>query len=136
MTLFSLLTFFSLFLYTDRRSLYYQTKYSPAAGTAYVTFDNVKVPVENTLGPENGGLVCPFISALPSHQVLLIPFLHLHVQLVILSNFNHVRTSRLALSRLSSMLIVVVFLPSGTMGDVLLLRSILKTRRRAVSCLG
>jgi alkylation response protein AidB-like acyl-CoA dehydrogenase len=44
-----------------------KTSYSPTAGTAYVTFDDVKVPVENTLGPENGGL------------------------LVMLSNFNHER---------------------------------------------
>ncbi|KAH9964363.1 peroxisomal acyl-CoA-dehydrogenase [Lactifluus volemus] len=43
------------------------TSYSSAAGTAYVTFDNVKVPVENTLGPEGGGIF------------------------VILSNFNHER---------------------------------------------
>ena len=55
-----------------------KTSYSPAAGTAcvsrswlsliqdrYVTFDNVKVPVENLLGAENKGLA------------------------VILSNFNH-----------------------------------------------
>ncbi|KAH9994801.1 acyl-CoA dehydrogenase/oxidase [Russula vinacea] len=39
----------------------------PAAGTAYITFDNVKVPVENTLGPEGGGIF------------------------VMLSNFNHER---------------------------------------------
>ncbi|PFH53073.1 hypothetical protein AMATHDRAFT_55443 [Amanita thiersii Skay4041] len=44
-----------------------KTSYSPAAGTAFVTFDNVKVPVENTLGPEGGGIF------------------------VILSNFNHER---------------------------------------------
>ncbi|BEI91269.1 uncharacterized protein CcaverHIS019_0400890 [Cutaneotrichosporon cavernicola] len=44
-----------------------KTSYSPAAGTAYITFDNVKVPNENMLGPENGGLF------------------------VILSNFNHER---------------------------------------------
>ncbi len=44
-----------------------KTSYSPAAGTAYVTFDNVKVPVENLLGQENKGI---------------------HV---ILSNFNHER---------------------------------------------
>eukprot|EP00461_Guttulinopsis_vulgaris_P001312 UN01312 len=31
------------------------TSYSPAAGTAYITFDNVKVPVENLLGKENDG---------------------------------------------------------------------------------
>ncbi|KAJ8589024.1 acyl-CoA dehydrogenase NM domain-like protein [Rhizopogon salebrosus TDB-379] len=44
-----------------------KTSYSSSAGTAYITFDNVKVPVENTLGPEGGGIF------------------------VILSNFNHER---------------------------------------------
>ncbi|KDQ57209.1 hypothetical protein JAAARDRAFT_178819 [Jaapia argillacea MUCL 33604] len=44
-----------------------KTSYSPTAGTAYITYDNVKVPVENTLGPEGGGIF------------------------VILSNFNHER---------------------------------------------
>lgn len=44
-----------------------KTSYSPSAGTAYITFDNVKVPVENTLGKEDDGLR------------------------VILSNFNHER---------------------------------------------
>lgn len=33
------------------------TRYSKAAGTAYVTFDNVRVPVENTLGQEDMGIV-------------------------------------------------------------------------------
>lgn len=33
-----------------------KTSYSATAGTAYVTFDDVKVPVENTLGPEGGGI--------------------------------------------------------------------------------
>jgi len=44
-----------------------KTSYSSTAGTAFITFDNVKVPVENTLGPEGGGIF------------------------VILSNFNHER---------------------------------------------
>lgn len=44
-----------------------KTSYSPSAGTAYVTFDNVKVPVENVLGEEGGGIF------------------------VMLSNFNHER---------------------------------------------
>ncbi|KAF8340591.1 acyl-CoA dehydrogenase/oxidase [Cantharellus anzutake] len=44
-----------------------KTAYSTTAGTAYVTFDNVKVPVGNTLGEVDGGL------------------------LVMLSNFNHER---------------------------------------------
>ncbi|KAI0806306.1 acyl-CoA dehydrogenase/oxidase [Irpex lacteus] len=44
-----------------------KTSYSSAAGTSYITFDNVKVPVENTLGAEGQGLF------------------------VILSNFNHER---------------------------------------------
>ncbi|KAH9251794.1 hypothetical protein BASA81_010237 [Batrachochytrium salamandrivorans] len=32
-----------------------QTSYSKSAGTAYVQFDNVKVPVENLIGGENAG---------------------------------------------------------------------------------
>lgn len=44
-----------------------KTSYSPAAGTAFVTFDNVKVPVGNILGKENKGIY------------------------VILANFNHER---------------------------------------------
>lgn len=44
-----------------------KTSYSPAAGTAFITFDNVKVPRENLLGEENKGIY------------------------VILSNFNHER---------------------------------------------
>ena len=44
-----------------------KTSYSPTAGTAFISFDNVKVPVENTLGAEGGGIF------------------------VILSNFNHER---------------------------------------------
>lgn len=44
-----------------------KTSYSSAAGTAYITFNNVKVPSGNMLGKENKGL------------------------LVVLSNFNHER---------------------------------------------
>lgn len=44
-----------------------KTSYSTTAGTAYITFDNVKVPAENLLGEENKGIY------------------------VILSNFNHER---------------------------------------------
>jgi len=44
-----------------------KTSYSPTAGTAYITFDNVRVPVGNTLGEEGGGIF------------------------IILSNFNHER---------------------------------------------
>jgi alkylation response protein AidB-like acyl-CoA dehydrogenase len=44
-----------------------KTSYSPTSATAYITFDNVKVPVENLLGEENKGIY------------------------VILSNFNHER---------------------------------------------
>ncbi|OCH95428.1 acyl-CoA dehydrogenase NM domain-like protein [Obba rivulosa] len=44
-----------------------KTSYSATAGTAYIIFENVKVPVENTLGPEGDGIF------------------------VILSNFNHER---------------------------------------------
>lgn len=44
-----------------------KTSYSGSAGTAYITFDNVKVPVENLLGKENQGFK------------------------IIMSNFNHER---------------------------------------------
>ena len=44
-----------------------KTSYSAAAGTAFITFDNVRAPVENTLGQEGKGMN------------------------VILSNFNHER---------------------------------------------
>lgn len=37
-----------------------KTMYSPAAGTAFITFDNVKVPVENTIGSENNGIFVIF----------------------------------------------------------------------------
>lgn len=33
-----------------------KTSYSATAGTAFVAFDNVRVPVENTLGEEGGGI--------------------------------------------------------------------------------
>lgn len=33
-----------------------KTSYSTTAQTAYITFDNVRVPVTNTLGPEGGGI--------------------------------------------------------------------------------
>lgn len=35
-----------------------KTSYSGAAGTTYIIFENVKVPVENLLGEENGGFKC------------------------------------------------------------------------------
>lgn len=44
-----------------------KTSYSTAAGTAFVQFENVKVPVQNLLGEEHKGFV------------------------VIMSNFNHER---------------------------------------------
>ncbi|CAA7267133.1 unnamed protein product [Cyclocybe aegerita] len=59
-----------------------KTSYSPTAGTAFVTFDNVKVPVENTLGPEGGGIF------------------------VMLSNFNHERWVMICSSARSQRLIL------------------------------
>lgn len=59
-----------------------KTSYSSAAGTAYVTFDNVRVPVENTLGPEGGGIF------------------------VILSNFNHERWVMICASARSQRMVV------------------------------
>lgn len=47
---------------------YTNTTYGPASGTAFVTFDQVQVPPENVLGPDDGGGL-----------------------IVILNNFNHER---------------------------------------------
>ncbi|KAH9175171.1 acyl-CoA dehydrogenase [Lactarius sanguifluus] len=59
-----------------------KTAYSPTAGTAFVTFDKVRVPVSNTLGKEGKGMS------------------------VILSNFNHERWMILAMSLSTQRLIV------------------------------
>merc|ERR1711939_545505 len=48
-----------------------KTAYSTTAGTAYITFDNVKVPAENLLGKEGKGL---FV-VLPSPSLPLSPLL-------------------------------------------------------------
>jgi alkylation response protein AidB-like acyl-CoA dehydrogenase len=44
-----------------------KTSYSPTAGTAFIQYDNVKVPVDHLLGQEHNGFI------------------------VIMSNFNHER---------------------------------------------
>ncbi|TFK27197.1 acyl-CoA dehydrogenase [Coprinopsis marcescibilis] len=59
-----------------------KTSYSSSPGTAFVTFDNVKVPVSNTLGGEGNGIF------------------------VILSNFNHERWVMCCCSARSQMLVV------------------------------
>jgi alkylation response protein AidB-like acyl-CoA dehydrogenase len=59
-----------------------KTSYSAVAGTAYVTFDKVRVPIGNTLGEEGAGLS------------------------VILSNFNHERWMVTATSQSAQRLIV------------------------------
>ncbi|KAF1805868.1 acyl-CoA dehydrogenase/oxidase [Mucor lusitanicus] len=59
-----------------------KTSYSPSAGTAYVTFENVKVPVEHLLGKENKGF---------------------HV---VLSNFNRERWSMLTGASMAARLAV------------------------------
>ncbi len=59
-----------------------KTAYSATAGTAFVTFDKVRVPVSNTLGKEGKGMS------------------------VILSNFNHERWMILAMSLSTQRLIV------------------------------
>lgn len=33
-----------------------KTSYSTTAGTAYITFDNARAPIGNTLGEEGGGI--------------------------------------------------------------------------------
>ncbi|EMD34083.1 hypothetical protein CERSUDRAFT_117593 [Gelatoporia subvermispora B] len=59
-----------------------KTSYSSTAGTAYITFDHVKVPVENTLGEEGGGIF------------------------VMLSNFNHERWVMCCCSARSQRLVI------------------------------
>lgn len=59
-----------------------KTSYSSTAGTAYITFDNVTVPEDNMMGPEDGGIY------------------------VILSNFNHERWTMCCGSARSSRFIV------------------------------
>ncbi|KAG0170056.1 hypothetical protein DFQ28_002596 [Apophysomyces sp. BC1034] len=59
-----------------------KTSYSASAGTAYVTFEDVKVPVENLLGKENHGF------------------------LVVLSNFNHERWTMLTGGSMAARLVV------------------------------
>lgn len=62
-----------------------KTSYSASAGTAYITFDNVKVPVENTLGEEGGGI---FVILRFEHvQSLFVE----HIMTHLCSNFNHER---------------------------------------------
>lgn len=59
-----------------------KTSYSAVAGTAYVTFDKVRVPIANTLGKEGNGMS------------------------VILSNFNHERWMVTATSQSAQRMIV------------------------------
>ncbi|KAH8099991.1 acyl-CoA dehydrogenase/oxidase [Cristinia sonorae] len=59
-----------------------KTAYSTTAGTSYITFDNVKVPVENTLGKEGQGVY------------------------VMLSNFNHERWGMACSGAITQRLIV------------------------------
>ncbi len=54
-----------------------KTSYSSAAGTAFITFDNVKVPVGNTLGEEGGGIFVILRYAIPCCTVHVIHICHL-----------------------------------------------------------
>lgn len=63
-----------------------KTMYSATAGTAFVTLDSVKVPIENTIGPENSGLSVIF-SYVPVH-VLSLKLRHAQLDH---RNFNHER---------------------------------------------
>jgi hypothetical protein len=63
-----------------------KTSYSATAGSAYITFDNVKVPVENTLGEEGGGIfvILRFVAVNRKSVVY-------HLEYIVCSNFNHER---------------------------------------------
>lgn len=62
-----------------------KTSYSPTAGTAWISFDNVKVPIGNTLGPEGGGIFVILRYAPPR------PSLSVAAADGACSNFNHER---------------------------------------------
>ena len=49
-----------------------KTSYSTTAGTAYIKFDNVKVPVENLLGVEDQGFKVIMTVSLLSYGVAVI----------------------------------------------------------------
>lgn len=71
-----------------------KTAYSATAGTAFVTFDKVRVPLSNTLGKEGKGIS------------------------VILSNFNHERWMILSTSLSAQRLIVeecLKYVPAPTL---------------------
>lgn len=63
-----------------------KTSYSPTAGTAYITFDNVRVPVGNTLGEEGGGIFV-MLRFVELSSVLYIT----ELRPFSCSNFNHER---------------------------------------------
>jgi len=61
-----------------------KTSYSTTAGTAYITFDDARAPVGNTLGEEGGGIFVILRYFLILHQKGKLCSLHF-------SNFNHER---------------------------------------------
>ena len=63
-----------------------KTSYSATAGTAYITFDNVRVPIGNTLGEEGGG-----IFVILRYSFLVNPASVGTELKGMLSNFNHER---------------------------------------------
>lgn len=52
-----------------------KTSYAPSAGTGYITFEDVKVPVENLLGKEGKGV---FVILAKSVYISLLPLSSLH----------------------------------------------------------
>jgi len=75
-----------------------KTSYSATAGTAYVTFDDVRVPVGNTLGSEGDGIFVILRCASLSRSVSAADLPH--------SNFNHERWVMCCASARSQRLIV------------------------------
>ena len=62
-----------------------KTSYSATAGTAYITFDNVRVPVGNTLGEEGGGIFVILRYLMVTSAFVDTDLRGMH------SNFNHER---------------------------------------------
>ena len=77
-----------------------KTSYSATAGTAFVTFNNVKVPYENTVGKVGNGM--QVLISLCIAYCLVTNF----GSKVVLSNFNHERWMIVCISARTQRLIV------------------------------
>jgi alkylation response protein AidB-like acyl-CoA dehydrogenase len=83
-----------------------KTSYSTTAGTAYIKFDNVKVPVENLLGQEDQGFKVIMTVFLTSGAPILLSLPPGKPILIQRQNFNHERWMITTFSVRSSRMVV------------------------------